>query len=386
MSKETTIFLNEYIINSKNKYQNLELVINNIPKEEKQIDKILLNINEILNYVFNIVKIPIKNINIYSKDNLFIEELYWLILIQISQLQISNVTINMKLYPSFIKTKNFYSIFRQCYQLYKRNNLQLNVIVLADGRKIDKDKSYNYVDIIDFIENYNFSIQSNINSTNVYKWKQNYKWWQRHTDQLPIMIEDRNCWWNQESIEVYIDLLDFIFQSRFKSYDNNLELMAKDYFKNSNKYDIIKPIYNNYTSKLLCALPQTLSFNVENKNLIPCHKIINDEFKIGNLKENLLIANNPSVKIAIDNIARKSLPNCNNCLIKDFCYGNCLGDSIINCGSMFLPNESVCSLFQQKIIFLFKKLNDMNILQYGIDNSLINESFLNDINKMINKI
>jgi hypothetical protein len=67
--------------------------------------------------------------------------------------------------------------------MFLKANMRIWLSISADGRKIDRDKSYNYNDVIDFAEKYNFIFHPMISATNVQKWSKNYDWWMRHVDQ-----------------------------------------------------------------------------------------------------------------------------------------------------------------------------------------------------------
>ena len=396
-----------YLDTYKNKYKNLELVIRPwcnhncdycyinkygkelYPTQETNIDKILINIVEIINYVVITKQIPIENIYLFSGD-LFTDNLLWLILEIFLKIKLSNCNIIIPLHPSFISEPNFEKQFEKYYNLLKQVNINLAISISADGRKIDRNKSYNYNDVIDFAEKYNFVFHPMISASNVNKWQKNYDWWMRHVDRQPAIMEVRNDDWTQDKIDAYLKVLDHIFDKRIEVCDNDINKFAYHYFIGDGVnntplglpyYDIIKPIFTNRKG-MLCTLQDTLSFDVSNKNLIPCHRISYEQFRAAKLEDNILVSENDTTFVTLHNLTRKGQPKCVNCIIRDYCMGSCFGAQFEAHGDLFTPNDSVCSLFQQKLIFIINKLYTTQTLQTGIQNGWASQSFLNSLNKL----
>ena len=396
-----------YLENNKNKYKNLELIIkpqgnsnydychidNNLKdiysKQENDINKILTNILKVIQYVFLTKMFYIENIYLLLGD-LFTDNLLWLILELFLQINMSNVNIFVPVDSSFITEPDFEALFKRYYNLLKQRNINLILFISADGRKIDTNKTYNYNDIIDFAEQYHFILHPTISASNIHKWIKNYDWWMRHVDMPPAIMEARNNDWTQDKIDTYLNVLNHIFDKRIEMCNNDIEKFAYHYFIGDGKnntlpkipyYDIIKPIFTN-KNNILCSLQNTLCFDVSDNTLVPCHQIAHEQFRAAKLEDNKLISQNDVMFANLHSITRKGLPKCVNCLVKEYCIGNCFAAQFKAHGDLFTPNETVCSLFQQKIIFLIKKLVDTQTIQVGIQNKWVNQSFLNSLNKL----
>ena len=396
-----------YIDDQRNKYEILELVVrpqcnhnceycyikqygNELyPQQENNITNILTNINQILDYIFKIKQLPIKTISIFS-GNLFEGNLFWLILSLIYKLQIPGLNVLFSVHPAFIIEPNFVEMFDMYNQMFLKANMRIWLSISADGRKIDRDKSYNYNDVIDFAEKYNFIFHPMISATNVQKWSKNYDWWMRHVDQQPMIMEVRNDDWTQDKIDEYIKVLDHIFNYRIEMCNNDLEKFAYHYFigdgenntlKKLPYYDIIKPIFTNKKS-FLCTLQNTLTFDVTDNTLLPCHRIAYSQFRGAQLIDGKLVDKNTSSFITLGSMTRQGHPKCSGCIIKQFCMGPCMGAQFEAHGDLFTPNDTVCNLMQQKIIYLFKQLTESGVLQIGIQNGWASKSFVNNINKL----
>ena len=386
-----------YISENKNKYKNLELIIRPsckencdycyltkygkelFPREEKNTKNILSHISQILNYIFNIQQIQIQNIYLYS-GNLFENDLYSSILSLIyTNFKRQGLNVISYVAPSFINESQFIKTF-QFYKLkYKRVGMDINLIIEANGRKIDKNKSYNYNDIINFAERYNCQFYSLITPDNIYKWRKNYDWWMRHTDKLPIIKELRDDNWSQESIDYYLKFLDYIFDKQFEKYNNNIKSMTYHYLAEAPEL-LALPL------KKICHLSDTLTFNITNNTLVLCPRLAYPQFQTAILQDNKLISRNATIYTTLNTINKTSLPKCNTCIVKDFCSGNCLGAQFEAHGDLFTSNDTVCSLLQQKIIFLLTKLSKTGILNEAIQNNWVDPIFLKNINKLIQKI
>ena len=399
-----------YIDENKNKYTNLELIIKPhcnhncdycyinhygdelYPIEENNTVTILSNISEILKYVFVIKKLPIYNITLFS-GNLFEDNLLWSILTLIENFKIKGLNIYIPLYPSFIKENYFIDLFEYYYNRFKKLGMNIIISISMDGRKVNTDRSYNYNDVIDFAEQYNYYFHSMVSASNVHKWIKNYDWWMRHVDMQPMIKEVRDNNWTQDKVDIYLKFLNHIFEKRLELCENDIEKFTYHYFMGDGAnntlmrlpyYDIIKPIFTDRKG-MLCTLQNTLSFDVSTNILIPCHRIAYDQFKAAQLQDEKLVLNNVSTFMTLGSISRKGLPSCNSCIIKDFCMGPCPGAQFEAHGDLFTPNETVCNLFQYKILFILDKLAKMGALEIAIQNEWINKEFQNKINKMLNK-
>lgn len=272
----------------------------------------------------------------------------------------------------------------------------------------------------EFCAKNDYGIHPMIAACNIESWIQNYDWLiekQRkyfepvtHKKELSFCaLEVRNDDWTENKIQKYLQLLDHIFNYRWKECNYDLKTFAINTFVHDKdireKYGFNAPIsmdpilfylidFEGFLCEGVdntCSLNKQLYINCYNLSIIPCHRTAYPHFRGGYFE----IQNNEIVDIKASdgvngyfNIILKNPSmglKCNYCPIKLFCLKQCLGACYESNKDYNIPCETVCNLYKAKFLFLAKKYEEYNVFNY-ILNSSENEIFIPYIKEQILKI
>lgn len=206
------------------------------------------------------------------------------------------------------------------------------------------------------------------------KWKQNFLWFQGKFREFGIpfnniyLLEVRNAEWSDRQIRDYMDFLEFLINWTFKEPCNGNLTCYLDFLFKGRGYNILTNCLTSVGRGLGCSLQACLYVRLGDLALIPCHRQSYEQFILGNLlvkngKIESIQAKNPELAIGEIAFDFKTMPQCENCLIKYLCQGQCLGAMYEVTGDFFSPIPTVCKLSHAKVLAMVNAYKKLGIYQ-----------------------
>lgn len=461
------IFLDEYIFNKKNSFQNLnrlndscltygppnpsegmgiELIvrpecnqsceycyIHQYGKElypiEERVDNetILNNLKIFLNYVFNERKIFISRWELFSGDLFYdglifdILDVFYDILKPLyqtyKQLFLRNpVFITGPFNFSFAQKADQVNKMYQYILRFKEIGCVIGLSCSTDGRyavdsreKIITDDIY-WDNLFSAVKLLEAGMHPMISSENIDNYIQNYDWWIESYkkyfgdriaaggDFQPMFLEVRNDTWTPDKINAYLALLDHMIEVRLEMCDNNIELLAYHLFNGDGAEGSLKKLIQHdplvldwkdahSQDRLGCSIQGLLHVQLNNLNIIPCHRTSYKIFTAGHftIDNNHIIgveAYNPSPLLSILFMKNSLAPKCSICPYSTVCMQGCLGAQYESTGEIFQPCPTVCDFMMARINYLIKRYDEMGVLKSAFKQGLINDEFKQTILKL----
>lgn len=239
-----------------------------------------------------------------------------------------------------------------------------------------------------FILNNNFILKVVVNPNNFARFNQLI------FDLLPIynnnlyIYEESNYGWTDYKNKEYFEFLDNYIDYLDKKYSNKLieNLLNNKISLFSLKDKGILDGSGKCTGE--CSFYNSLSILLEDLSINLCPKFQFDDQVIGNyiLENDHLIAAPKHIELISMNVhlKRHSTPHCETCLLLPFCSGCCCKSSYDICLNPIIPVRQFCEMQNQKYGFLFKKLQEKNIISKEIISTLnISNSYKNYLYNLI---
>lgn len=210
-----------------------------------------------------------------------------------------------------------------------------------------------YDKVFEFARIYKSGFHPMIYYKNIKKWIDNFLWFQEMFKKHHIpwnniyLLEVRNDGWNKESINEYQKFIKFVYSWVF---ENKFNSNKKDFIENFILSNKNMNIFNNFCRSgrgLGCSAQSSLYVRLGDLTCNPCHRTSYDFFNTLYFKcENEKIVDieplNVNLFISWISMDKNNFPYCQDCLIRDFCAGGCLGSQFESTSEIFLPIQSVC--------------------------------------------
>lgn len=293
------------------------------------------------------------------------------------------------------KIKKFEEVYNKFYQI----NIKIFLSYSSDGPysyEVREGKALDDVfinNVFNLIKKYEFSSHPMIAYENIDYAIDNYKWWREQYKKydfgnsiMPTTLEVRNEGWTQESIDKYLEYLQYMIEDRIKIHNGNLEETALDLFCHNlkTKENIIKgpdymdPIKFTFhdrqtNNEMSCTLGTSFAIYCGDLTLVPCHRLSYPMFKGGQFISDgekiieIKALNNVNGYLNQIQANRYFSPGCSTCEYRDLCMKGCRGAQFeANCDPN-IPIPDVCELFKQKINFLLKSYSKIGLLKIGYE-------------------
>ena len=246
-----------------------------------------------------------------------------------------------------------------------------------------------------------------LSASNIHNAIKNYEWWRdmydkyygavrpdddedTNRDFLPYWLEARNDEWTDETIDHFINMLDFMIEDRLKMCDNNPDAMAYHLFcgdgKNGTKKKMYHPDYlniicdpTNPREQIGCSISGLFCITLNNLAVVPCHRTTYLQFRGGEFERNEqneiigLKPGNVATLINAKMLPATSAPQCVFCAYLPLCRRGCLGAQFESTGELFQPCVSVCKLSKAYLSFICWKYESLGILRSAQRQGLISD-------------
>lgn len=323
-------------------------------------------------------------------------------------------TVGIPLNASLVEKEENFALCKEWIEKFDAISVGLNFSMSVDGKyatsarekKSEKEVDAYYDKVFRFCKEMGAGIHPMISAASIEKACENYDWWydQLHSDKLarydtiyPMSFEVRNGnEWTEEKLKHYIKFLDHLVEKRLEYCNNSIEELTYHLFvgdgkngtlKRNRETDPIRPIFHTEENSsdprydFSCSLSGLIHINLSNFALVPCHRLTYLQFVGGwmNLDENgeldgTIKPNSVSSYIALKMLNCNMLPKCNNCKINRFCMKGCLGAQYEYSGEVLMPIPSVCTLFEKKFTFLYKKYAEMGVIKECFNKKYLGEA------------
>lgn len=286
---------------------------------------------------------------------------------------------------SFIQDSN--STYWVQTQIHRFREIGVPIIISAsiDGKYLEsKNRQFNakildnrddeyYHNLFYFIKKNKFGLHPMVASKGIENWIDNYKWFMKMCEKYelrpPMMLEVRDDNWRDEDISNLIKLLDYEIDYEFENIHNSdiKGFMKRVFIKPKNEYDNISLLYRGNHNTISCMIQNALYIRMGDLAIVPCHRLSYDSFNYGKI---VFKNNSPQIEpgnipmmLQIYSMNASLSPKCENCEIRNFCIKGCLGSQYEISSEPFIPNETVCKMYKNKIRFLLHKYHKMGIIE-----------------------
>lgn len=381
-------------------------------------EKVLHNVDLFLDYVYNIRKNYFYTIEFFAGD-LFYDGIFFDVLDILNKYfyeikekvpEVFDFRTNI-ITPSNLSFVNeqpeMVDIFRQYHNFFLNEyNVKLAFSWSTDGapavaNREKKELSEEWFDnIFKFCKEFDCGCHPMIAACNKDVFIETYDWWTSKLEQfeldqhsfLPAMLEVRNSDWDDDSIDRYLELLDYMMEDRYKRCNKNISELAKHFFgfndnpsilKRPNNYDPLvvenKSFINQRQEGISCSMQHGIHLNCNNLSLSICHRLSYPEFTPCYFieKDNHIVdynVHNITSFITLRCIDANDAPICNECEIKNSCICGCYGSQYEYSGEIMLPIPSVCNLMKKKHNHLVNLYNKYGIIEEAVKLGLIRNS------------
>ncbi len=365
------------------------------PSECTKPEIILKNLRILLTYIYdNHFRIP--TVDLFSAEiwqtqfgldilDLFLEYLQ-------KGIQIKNIIIPTN--GSFITTDKTLVPIQKRIDACKQYDCAIIFSISIDGKYIDnfgreRNNHTQYTDefyerAFSFAKINNFYFHPMIAACNVHLWKENFDWWVTQFKYYNMsitnlmMLEVRNDDWTEQSIQNFIELLQYLLNFFF--YDiagGNIEQFGNAFaciraeqtypWQPDGYYPWILPMTDTFMG---CTIATHLTIRAGDLAICPCHRTAYNKYLYGKfvVKNDKIIdiqAINPvmAIKVLMSNI-HTGHHKCDTCIYDKVCLHGCLGSQIEAMGDPFFPIPSVCNFFYAKYSTILHYLEEKGIIAY----------------------
>lgn len=376
-NKDDSSFFN-YYLNSKHFNKNYDLEENQITFSSNQInliykncennnlDDILINFQNLLNYIDNHnILIEKWNLIIDNNDNLlkFLEifNKYYNELFE----KIPNILKFLKENNKMIQIINYIdndlNIEKKLEEIqlyineFKKINIEFILVFIDSG-------NINFINKIQkFINHNNYKIYPYLNNNNIDIILKKYL---ENTELINNLILDKG-FWEQDNIDKYLNLLDSLITKK----QNNIKVFSNAVFSNLEKNILNLYPCSKINSNYNCLLNQSFTIKLNNLSILPCPGFDYPHFEAGILNyDKFILKNNVNAYYNIVEANPLFSPGCVICEYKFFCEKGCLKKQYEINGDYLIPVLSYCDLQKAKIDFLFKRYHELNLFHYYFQN------------------
>lgn len=234
---------------------------------------------------------------------------------------------------------------------------------------VDRDEEY-YDKIFRFNKKYGFGYHPMIYCDHIEDWEDNWLWYMQKLQEFNqhpsrmYLLEVRNPEWGVEEIKEYGDFVQFLLDWTYWYYSYNNERFFKFIFDDG--FNMLRP-FTTTGRGLGCSTQSTVMVQLADLSINPCHRLAYEEKKLARFeKEDGKITGidieNPAQLIGHTVTDQVTFPQCEQCTIKNLCFGGCCGANYETNGSRFVQVPTVCQLEHQKIYSMYKWYKETNLL------------------------
>lgn len=221
-----------------------------------------------------------------------------------------------------------------------------------------------------------------IYSEEIDKWRNNFLWFQEMFAKFSIpktnvyLLEVRNVEWSGRQIREYARFMRFLIRWSFENLaDEDPQKMIDTIFKERLFNTLCSP-WTTCGRGIGCSIQSDLAVRMSDLAIVPCHRTMYEGFEFGyfKIRKGKIIDIEPAnieLMVTIYSTDIRAFPQCESCLMKFLCSGQCLGAMYEATGDMFSPIPTVCQLEHAKILAQIEALKDIGA--YEILKERLNE-------------
>lgn len=249
-----------------------------------------------------------------------------------------------------------------------------------------------YIPIFNYIKDKTcFYFKLDLNSTNVKNWIKNYKWWivnfgLENFLNYAYFNEHLNNDWNYESIQDYLNFLDFQIDFLYENLKENFNQII--FNKIHNKYNnsinislIDQQILTNQKHYQDCLFHNGLSIDLTTLKIPACSKLNYPIYHIGEFKyindKFTIVPLNISLTVVKSHLKKSSTPHCEFCKYMNICEKTCYGENFLISYNPLCPIKNCCDMQHAKYNFLIYKYDKMNL--FNLEDYNLTYAFKNDL-------
>ena len=241
---------------------------------------------------------------------------------------------------------------------------------LRTGEETRNDKYYEKC--FAFSKKWEFGFHPMVYSELIEKWKKNFLWFQKNFKKFGIpfgniyLLEVRNAEWSKPQIKEFMDFINFLIDWTYRIPCKKNPDFFHDFLFRRKGYNVLSNSLTTVGRGLGCSLQSTLHVRLGDLAIVPCHRTSYSSFLLGNfkVKNNKIVgieSKNPELMIGEFTFGGKTMPQCENCLLKYLCTRGCLGSQFETTGDLFSPIPTVCQLEHAKIYAIIKAAKRLNL-------------------------
>lgn len=280
---------------------------------------------------------------------------------------------------------------------FKEIGNQLIFSISYEGRPLEEESRPSNTNLVKddeyceklfaFAKHNNYYFHPMVSANNVYKWIENYNWYKEqlakygmNVFERVMMLEVRNANWTEKACDDYCNFLNYIIEDYIETCCNGdikkfaKHLMSVRLSNQEEEQNLIKgyvPFCVSETDSFIgCTCATDLTVRLGDLAICPCHRTSYNTYLYGKfvVENNKIVdieANNPqmAIKIIMSNFNLASF-GCDKCVYNFCCLKGCYGSQLETMGDPFIPIPNICHFFDRKMSFLFKKYEELGIIDY----------------------
>jgi len=249
--------------------------------------------------------------------------------------------------------------------------------------KVDRRVNAYYNKCFRFNKRHGFGFHPMVYSELIERWRDNFLWFQSMFKRFNIpfnniyLLEVRNVEWSKPQLREYAKFIKFLIKWTFENPCKGGVSNYLDFIFKRRGYNILSNCLTTIGRGVGCSLQSCLYVRLGDLAIVPCHRQSYDEFILGRFKvedEKIvgIEAEDPELAIAEITFDHKVLPQCESCMIKHLCQGQCPGSMYEITGDPFSVIPSVCRLEHIKVRAMIEAYKEIGI--YSAIKARVNEN------------
>jgi len=267
----------------------------------------------------------------------------------------------------------------------RKNGVDVHLSASIDGKYCDVNRPFRdgrvrtdeyYDKVFEFAKKWGWSFHPMIYSENIEKWIDNFLWFQEQFDKHDIpwpaiyILEVRNQEWNKTQIKDFYKFTRFLV--RWVYHKSGVAGPDFPSFVSKERSLNLFNLFSTVGRGIGCSIQSSMEVRLGDLTTNLCHRSAYDglnlfKFIVENDEIIDIEALNYNMMVAMYSADTKNFPWCENCAIKDFCSGQCLGAMYETNGDPFIPIPTVCALEHAKVAAVLDELWDLGLFQYFYD-------------------
>lgn len=267
----------------------------------------------------------------------------------------------------------------------RENGVGVFLSVSIDGKYCDANRPFRdgrvrtdeyYDKVFAFAKKWRWSFHPMVYSENIEKWSDNFLWFQKNLKKHDIpwqsmyLLEVRNSEWTKDQLKEFYKFSRFVVKWAYEMSGVSKSDFPRYAFEN--KLFNLFSMFSSAGRGIGCSIQSTMQLRLGDLTTTLCHRSAYDGLNLFRfaVEGDEIIDIEPlnyGMMVAMYSADNNVFPWCENCPIRDFCTGQCLGAMYELNGDPFVPIPTVCALEHAKVAAMMDEIVELGLFQYFYD-------------------